>query len=126
MADWNRLTPDTRKLEMCGRIDYLDRKLEVAEVMIHPDDAAPLRLQEGGDAILSKDTGELVLTVRLSEDVCPSVALSYKGRWPKKEKELGNVNKLNPGMKTDMGESTAVHGVEVTVTPSKKNKFGKP
>ena len=39
------------------------------------------------------------------------------GHWPKYEDTHANVNVLNPGTKTDMGESTSVHGVEVTVTP---------
>ncbi len=45
------------------------------------------------------------------------MALSHKGRWPKRERNRANVNILNPGIKADMGESTAVHGVEVTVEP---------
>ena len=44
------------------------------------------------------------------------VALSHKGRWPKREDARANVNVLNPGEKADMGESTAVHGIEVTVS----------
>jgi hypothetical protein len=28
------------------------------------------------------------------------------------------VNALNPGERSDMGDSTAVHGVEVTVSPA--------
>ena len=28
-----------------------------------------------------------------------------------------NINRLNPGRKTDMGESSAVHGVEVEILP---------
>jgi hypothetical protein len=43
------------------------------------------------------------------------VAFSPKGRWPKREPARANVNALNPGEKADMGESTSVHGVEVTV-----------
>jgi hypothetical protein len=45
------------------------------------------------------------------------VALSPKGRWPKREAAQANVNMLNPGQKSDMGENTYVHGIEVTVTP---------
>jgi hypothetical protein len=30
---------------------------------------------------------------------------------------VANVNVLNPGQKSDMGENTCVHGVEVAVTP---------
>jgi hypothetical protein len=44
------------------------------------------------------------------------VAFSPKGRWPKREAARANVNVLNPGTKADMGDSTAVHGVEVRVT----------
>ena len=48
------------------------------------------------------------------------MVLSYKGRWPKREAAQGNVNFLNSGEKTDMGENTCVHGVEVTLTPLEK------
>ena len=44
------------------------------------------------------------------------MALSPKGRWPKREVTGANVNVLNPGTKSDMGGSSAVHGVEVSVT----------
>jgi hypothetical protein len=51
--------------------------------------------------------------------LCPvipaGVALARKSRWPKLSPQRANINVLNSGRKTDMGESTAVHGVEVTV-----------
>ena len=37
---------------------------------------------------------------------------------PKLSSQRANVNVLNQGEKADMGESTAVHGVEVSVTPA--------
>ena len=43
------------------------------------------------------------------------VAYSPKGRWPKREQQQANVNVLNDGRKADIGGSTSVHGVEVTV-----------
>ena len=60
--------------------------------------------------------GVYVLTVEVSDTVPPGVACAPKGRWPKREPGGANVNVLNPGAKADMGESSAVHGVEVTVT----------
>ena len=87
-----------------------------ATVGLHPDDAAALGLKEGDDAKLSNETGEIVLRVRLSDEIRPGVALSHKGRWPKLGKDRVNVNHLNSGVKSDMGESTSVHGTEVTVT----------
>ena len=73
-------------------------------------------LAAGDTAELANATGRLVLTVALSDAVPPGVAYAPKGRWPKREPGGANVNVLNPGTKTDMGESSAVHGVEVTVT----------
>ena len=60
-------------------------------------------------------TGELELIAALSEDLPRGVAFSPKGRWPKLEASRANVNALNPGTASDMGASTAVHGVEITL-----------
>lgn len=95
----------------------ITQQLGPGTVALHPDDAGALGLEEGDEAKLSNDTGELVLVVRISADIPRGVALSHKGRWPKREKSGANVNILNPGKKADMGESTSVHGVEVRVTP---------
>jgi hypothetical protein len=54
--------------------------------------------------------------VALSEDVPRGVAFSPKGRWPRLEQQGANVNVLNPGTPSDMGASSTVHGVEVTVS----------
>jgi anaerobic selenocysteine-containing dehydrogenase len=85
-------------------------------ITLHPADAAERGLAEGDEAVAVNETGRLPLTVTLSETLPRGVALSYKGRWPKREAKQANVNVLNPGHKTDMGESTCVHGIEVTVT----------
>ena len=93
------------------------RRLGAADIALHPSDAAASRLREGDLARISNETGEIVLPVRISDDVRPGVALSYKGRWPRRESAGVNVNALNPGTKADLGESTCVHGIEVTVAP---------
>ena len=79
--------------------------------------ATRLSLHEGEAAELANETGRLVVYVQTAEVVRPGVALSYKGRWPKHERTHANVNVLNPGTKTDMGESTSIHAVEIMVTP---------
>jgi hypothetical protein len=43
------------------------------------------------------------------------VVYSPKGRWYKREPAGANVNVLNPGERSDMGASTTVHGLEVSV-----------
>jgi anaerobic selenocysteine-containing dehydrogenase len=88
-----------------------------ATIALHPADAAERGLAEGDEALVANETGRLSLRVTLSEAISRGVALSPKGRWPKREAVRANVNVLNPGHKTDMGESTCVHGVEVTVMP---------
>ena len=58
----------------------------------------------------------ILLAVLLLSLVPAGVALSPKGRWPRRAgKQRANVNTLNPGLKSDMGESSAVHGVEVEI-----------
>ena len=86
-----------------------------ASVALHPDDAAARGLEEGDEAKLTTDTGESVLKVRLSDEIPVGVALAHKGRWPQRETNQANVNFLCPGKKTDMGESSSVHGVEVFI-----------
>jgi anaerobic selenocysteine-containing dehydrogenase len=86
-------------------------------ITLNPLDAAERGLCPGDLARVSNDVGELVMVTMTSSDVPRSVALSPKGRWPKFEPEGGNVNVLNPGGKTDMGDSSMVHGIEVLVTP---------
>ena len=71
---------------------------------------------EGDEALISNNIGSLPLAVTISDALPRGVAYSPKGRWPKREPGHANVNTLNPGDRADMGASTAVHGVEVTVT----------
>jgi anaerobic selenocysteine-containing dehydrogenase len=94
------------------------RQLAAATVALHPADAAERGLAEDDDALVASAAGELRLRVRLSGDVPRGVALSHKGRWPKLEPSGANVNALHAGRKADMGESTSVHAVEVTVRPA--------
>ena len=91
-------------------------QLGEATVTLHPDDAAARGLTAGDRVTLANRTGSLSLALAVSDIILPGAALSLKGRWPKREGNRVNVNALNPGAKSDMGESSCVHGVEVTVT----------
>ena len=53
--------------------------------------------------------------VVISDELPRGVSLAHKGRWLGTDAPGANVNVLNRGQKSDMGESTAVHSVEVTV-----------
>jgi anaerobic selenocysteine-containing dehydrogenase len=94
-------------------------KLGVPSVVLHPDDARARGLEAGDRATVRNETGAIDMAVQVSDIVPQGVALTGKSRWPKHEPQGINVNALNSGLKTDMGGSTAVHGVEVTITAAK-------
>jgi anaerobic selenocysteine-containing dehydrogenase len=100
-----------------ANVEKIATRVGPAAIALHPADAAERGLAEGDGALVANETGCLTLRVNFSDALPRGVALSHKGRWPKREAGQTNVNVLNPGHKTDMGESTCVHGVEVTVTP---------
>jgi len=108
-----------------GNVAKVERRAGQATIALHPDDAAARGLAEGDDAIAENATGRLGLRVTVSDAVPRGVALSHKGRWPGREAGGANINALNPGEKADLGDSTAVHGVEVTVR-GRSGRLGRP
>lgn len=98
-----------------GNDSLIRARLGRQAIVLNPRDAAERGLEPGSLARVANECGELTLVVETSDDVPPQVALCPKGRWPKFEPERANVNALNPGHKSDMGESSSVHSVEVTV-----------
>lgn len=98
---------------------HLTEQAGDAAVILHPTDATELGIHDGMRVTVENETGRIELCARIDQIVPVGVALSYKGRWPKQERGGVNVNVLNPGHKSDMGEGTCVHGTEVTVRPAK-------
>jgi anaerobic selenocysteine-containing dehydrogenase len=90
-------------------------KIGPETILLHPADADGLALKVGDTASVSNETGRLMMRIDIGEIVPRGVALAHKSRWPKLLAGHLNVNALNPGQKTDMAESSAVHGVEVTI-----------
>lgn len=99
-----------------ANVEKIAARIGPATVALHPLDAAERGLAEGDEVVLSNEIGQLRMPVTLSTDIPRGVALSHKGRWPNREKARANVNVLNPGRKADMGDSAAVHSIEVFVT----------
>lgn len=87
-----------------------------ASILMHLEDARERSVKSGDGVLVSNDTGQLKLIVKTSNNLPRGVVVVHKGRWPKVELQGFNVNVLNSGAKTDMGESSAVHGIEVLVT----------
>ncbi len=51
----------------------------------------------------------------LSDAAQPGVGIVYKGRWPSASAGNVNVNMLVSRRKSDIAESTTVHGTEVEI-----------
>ncbi len=91
-------------------------KLGPDQIILNAVDAARLGCQDGDLLQAANDTGRLDLRLSIADVVPSGVALAHKSRWPKLSQQHANINVLNPGLRADMAESTAVHGVEVRLT----------
>jgi anaerobic selenocysteine-containing dehydrogenase len=92
------------------------RQMGIQRAFINPAEASVRGLKDGDPIRLENATGSLDVVACVDPDVPPLTILLHKGRWPKLEPSGRNVNVLNPGTKTDLGESSCVHGIEVSVT----------
>jgi anaerobic selenocysteine-containing dehydrogenase len=93
----------------------IGRRLGAATVTVHPDEALARGLAPGALVTLRSVQGELTLQLATDDAVPPGIAYAPKGRWPRQEGSNANVNALNQGQKADMGGSSAVHGVHVSL-----------
>ncbi|MGE0151517.1 MAG: molybdopterin-dependent oxidoreductase [Reyranellaceae bacterium] len=85
------------------------------QIVLHPQDAAERQLRDGQAVVVRNDFAALPHTLRVADIVPRGTALTHKTRWARLSPAGLNVNALNPGLRTDMGDSTALHGVEVEV-----------
>jgi len=95
-----------------------DPKLEAKlgdSVSLHPEEAKRRGLAAGDAVLVANATAALPATLALDPAVPEGVALLPKGRWPKRAPAGLNVNALNPGLRADLGDSTALHSVEVEI-----------
>jgi len=99
-----------------GNVARITTRIGPATIVLHPRDAQMRGLAAGDQVLARNATGALELTVAISDEVPQGVALSHKGRWLSGEPAGANVNILNPGTKSDMGDSTAVHSVEIELS----------
>lgn len=95
-----------------GNDKVIRRRLGPPTIMLHPDDAATNDLADGDPVLLINENGQLALAVTVSEAAQPGMGIVHKGRWPGASPGDANVNVLVSARKSDMAESTAVHGTE--------------
>lgn len=97
-----------------GNDPKIVKQLGDDRAFINPGEAALRGIVDGYRIRLATATGEITLRVAVSDDVPMGVILAHKGRWSAPGTE-GNVNALNPGSKSDLAESCAVHSINVSV-----------
>jgi anaerobic selenocysteine-containing dehydrogenase len=100
-----------------GNDPTITGKLGPATITLHPDDVKARGLQVGSDVILRNSAGSITMRLAASDIVPPGSALTVKTPWIKQGGSGSNANVLNPGLVSDMGQSTALHGVEIEVLP---------
>ncbi len=89
----------------------IKEKVEPLTVTLNPEDADRLGVQPDSRVRLESEVGTMAALAAVDDLIPPGAIYSVKGHWG------SNVNRLNPGTKTDMGESSAVHSVAVKVVP---------
>ena len=100
-----------------GNEPHIAAKMGADIVVLHPADARSAISAKAHGA--GRQRARRAAHARQVDDMVPrGMALAWKSRWPKRQPGHANVNVLNPGRKADMAGSTAVHSVEVTVTPA--------
>jgi anaerobic selenocysteine-containing dehydrogenase len=96
-----------------GNDKVIRRRLGPPTITLHPDDAAEAGFAEGDPILLANENGRLALAVTISDTTQRGVGIVHKGRWPGASAGDANINALVSGRKSDMAESTTVHGTEV-------------
>jgi len=90
-------------------------RLGAMTVTMHANEAAKRGLVAGDHVRVTSDDGALTVEVAIGDGVPEGVALIPKGRWLTNEPGGANVNVLTMARRTDMGDSTAIHGTLVRV-----------
>ncbi len=81
---------------------------------VHPDEARSRGLADGARVRIGNPTGAITVRLSVSPDVPRGVILAHKSRWVAPG-VTSNVNALNPGNKSDLAESCAVHSINVSM-----------
>ncbi len=86
------------------------RRLErTPRIKLHPRDAAARELADGVACRAFNDRGECFLTVEVSEDVQPGVAVAESIWWPKLHPQHKGINQLTSAELTDLGRCARFH-----------------
>jgi anaerobic selenocysteine-containing dehydrogenase len=84
-------------------------------LLIHPDDAALLRIAAGDEVRVANARGSFFAVAEVSDRIRPGVVASAKGRWPGNSKQGTTVNAIVEARDSDMGRGAVYHDNRVRV-----------
>ena len=93
------------------------RQMGPDALLLNAADAAIRQLATGHWVEVHSAAGSLRLQVEVSDVPPPGVAVCYKSRWLQFDGQQANVNVLNPGLRGDLGDGTAVNSLDITLRP---------
>ena len=94
----------------------ITQRLGPAEIALNPADASRRGLTDGDRVAVANDVRHAAARpAPVRRRAARRCAIAQRP-LAQARVERANVNVLNPGIKSDMGQSSAVHGIEVTVT----------
>ena len=97
------------------------RRLEGSpRIKLHPQDAEARALADGDPCRAFNDRGECLLTVEVTEDTAPGVAVAESVWWPMFHPGRKGINQLTSAELTDLGDCARFHDglVQVEAAPS--------
>ncbi|HWT97384.1 MAG TPA: molybdopterin dinucleotide binding domain-containing protein, partial [Terriglobales bacterium] len=97
----------------------IQAKIGPEDLVIHPQDATRLGIDAGHEITVTSTADSLTMRAVIDDRIPTGIVLAAKSRWPKLSPEHRNVNALNPGLRADMADSTAVHSVLVQIVPQR-------
>jgi anaerobic selenocysteine-containing dehydrogenase len=93
---------------------------------MHPDDAAPRKLEDGERVRVWNEWGEVYLPLRISTVVRPGVVCSEKGAWLRTSSNGQTVSALAPPHKADIADGACFNDSRVEVRSAVPQVSGKP
>jgi anaerobic selenocysteine-containing dehydrogenase len=101
-----------------ANVPLQQRRSGLPTLLIHPNDAASLRIAAGDEVRVRNARGSFLAVAEVSDRVRAGVVASPKGRWPRDSKEGATVNATVDERDSDMGGGAVYHDNRVRVDKS--------
>lgn len=98
-----------------GEVKMMQRREGAPQLLMHPQDAAARKLQDGDMVRIYNDRGETLRTLRISEDTREGVVVAEGIWWAKHNPGGQGINQLTADRTADLGGGSVFHSNLVEV-----------